>query len=64
MYETRVTEVVGESSAGFEEAIRRGMAQARSRISNIHGAWVRQQRLVLSGGESVYRVAIKVAYRG
>jgi len=64
MYETRVTEVIAESPTGFAEAIQRGMAQARARIGNIDGAWVRQQRMVLSGGAPAYRVAIKVAYRG
>ncbi|WP_227815657.1 dodecin family protein [Nitrogeniibacter aestuarii] len=62
MISTQVTEFTAESSTSFDEAIRFGMAQARANLSNIHGAWVRQQRKVVCGGLPAYRVSLKVAF--
>jgi flavin-binding protein dodecin len=61
MLTTRVVEVVAESPAGFEEAIRSGMAQARARLGRVHGAWVRRQQVVVSGGVPAYQVALQIA---
>lgn len=63
MLATRVAELVADSPQGFEEAIRHGMAQAHARLGNIHGAWVRRQRVVEAGGLRAYRVVLKVAFR-
>ncbi|QID16691.1 dodecin domain-containing protein [Nitrogeniibacter mangrovi] len=62
MPEAQVTEVVAESAQSFEDAIRTAMAQARARLTNVCGAWVRRQRRVVSGGLVAYQVAVQVAF--
>lgn len=62
MFSTQVAEFTVESSTSFDEAIRFGMAQAHARLSNVHGAWVRQQQKVVCGGLPAYRVCLKVAF--
>ena len=59
----KVVEISAQSSEGFEDAIRQGIAKAKETVRNITGAWVKEQSVALTDGEIVgYRVDLKVTF--
>ena len=59
----KVTEVTASSKVSFEDAIKQGIARADKTLNNVAGAWVQEQKVVVSGGNIVeYRVNMKITF--
>jgi len=59
----KVIELTAESNESFEDAIRKGVAKAGETVRNIRGAWVKEQQVVVDGGEiTAFRVDLKVTF--
>ncbi len=59
----RVTEIISSSSRSFEDAIEKGIARAVKTLTNVEGAWVKEQKVIVSNGKiSEYRVDLKVTF--
>jgi hypothetical protein len=59
----RVTEIISSSPKSFDDAIRAGVARANETLSNIEGAWVQDQKVVVVKGKiKEYRVNLKVTF--
>ena len=59
----RVTEIIASSPKGFEDAIEKGITRANKTLSNVEGAWVKDQSLVLDNGKiKEYRVVLKLTF--
>lgn len=59
----RITEITAASNESFENAVRRGIARASKTLKNIEGAWVGDQKVVITDGKiSEYRVNLKVTF--
>ena len=59
----RVTEVISGSKKSFQDAIENGIDRANKTLSNIEGAWVKDQSLILDNGKiKEYRVILKVTF--
>ncbi len=44
-------EITSTSTVGFEDAIKKGIARASNTIENIRGAWIKEQKVVISDGQ-------------
>jgi len=59
----KVIEVIAQSDKSFEDAAQQGIARATDSLSDITGAWIKDQKVVVSGGKIVeYRVVMKVTF--
>ncbi len=59
----RVTEIICGSSISFQDAIEKGLERAQKTLSNIEGAWVKDQSMILDNGKiKEYRVILKVTF--
>ena len=59
----KVIEINAESNVSFEDAIRLGIAKASDSVHNIKGAWIKEQKVTVEGGEiAKYRVDLKVTF--
>jgi flavin-binding protein dodecin len=59
----KVTEVTASSTVSFEDAIKQGIARADKTLNNVAGAWIQEQKVVVSGGQiSEYRVNMKITF--
>ncbi len=59
----KVIEITSSSKKSFEDAIAVGIARAAETISDIQGAWVQDQKVVVSKGKvTEYRVSMKVTF--
>jgi dodecin len=59
----RVTEIICSSSKSFQDAIENGLERANKTLSNIEGAWVKDQSMILDNGKiKEYRVILKVTF--
>ena len=59
----KVIELTAESNESFEDAIRKGVAKAGETVRNIRGAWVKEQQVVVDGGEiTAFRVDLKITF--
>jgi len=59
----RVTEIISESKKGFQDAIEEGVSRANKTLSNVEGAWVKDQSIILDNGKiKAYRVVLKVTF--
>ena len=59
----KIIEISAESTESFEDAIREGIQRASESVENIKGAWVKEQQVVVDGGNIVnYRVDLKVTF--
>ena len=59
----KVTEVTSSSAVSFEDAIKQGIARADKTLDNVAGAWIQEQKVVVSAGKIVeYRVNMKVTF--
>lgn len=59
----KVTEITASSTVSFEDAIKQGIARADQTLDNVAGAWIQEQKVVVSGGQIVeYRVNMKVTF--
>lgn len=59
----RVTEITSSSKKSFEDAVRAGIKRAGKTLDNIHGAWIQEQTVVVSGDKvTEYRVNMNVSF--
>lgn len=59
----RTTEITSSSAKSFEDAIRKGIKRYAKTIDNVEGAWIKEQKVVVNGGDiSEYRVTMKVSF--
>ncbi|MGN2390751.1 dodecin family protein [Pelomicrobium sp. G1] len=59
----KIIEISAESTQSFEDAIRQGIETASKTVRNIRAAWVKEQQVVVEGGNiAKYRVDLKVTF--
>ena len=59
----RTSEVSASSKKSFEDAIEKGIKRFSKTIKNVEGAWIKEQKVVVSDGAvSEYRVTMKVTF--
>ena len=60
----KIIELTASSGDSFEDAIRAGIAKAGETVRNIQGAWVKEQKVRVSGDGSIseFRVDLKVTF--
>ena len=59
----RVTEIIASSPKSFDDAVDIGIARATKTLSNVAGAWVEGQKVVVKDGNVIeYRVDLKVTF--
>jgi dodecin len=59
----KIIEISAASNKSFEDAIQKGITRASDSLSEITGAWIQDQKVVVSKGKVVeYRVHMKVTF--
>ena len=59
----RISEISSSSAKNFDDAINIGIARAVKTLKNVTGAWVQDQKLVVTDGKiTAYRVNLKVTF--
>jgi dodecin len=59
----KIIEISASSKKSFEDAVATGIARASESVSDIQGAWIQEQKVVVSKGKVVeYRVQMKVTF--
>lgn len=60
----RITEIKSSSTAGFDDAMKTGLARAAKTLRNIKSAWIEGQEVVVDdkGKVTEYRVHMKVTF--
>ena len=59
----KVIEITAGSPTSFDDAVREGIERASKTVSNIQGAWIKEQTLDIENGKIVeYRVTMKVTF--
>jgi dodecin len=59
----KIIEVSAASKKSFEDAIALGVSRAADSLSDVTGAWVQEQKVVVKNGKVVeYRVNMKVTF--
>ncbi len=59
----RISEISSSSTKSFDDAINIGIARAVKTLKNVTGAWVQDQKLVVTDGKiTAYRVNLKVTF--
>lgn len=59
----KVTEIIAASDKSFKEAVEKGIARASDTLTDIKGAWIEDQEVVVEGAKIVeYRVKMKVTF--
>jgi hypothetical protein len=59
----KTAEISASSSKSFEDAIQKGIEKMAETVDNIEGAWIKEQKVVVSDGEvTSYRVTMKVTF--
>ena len=59
----KVLEITSSSKKSFDDAVAQGIARASETINDIQGAWIQEQKVVVSKGKVVeYRVNMKLTF--
>lgn len=59
----KVIEIISSSKKSFEHAVSEGIARVNDSVSEVTGAWIKDQRVVVAKGKVVeYRVLMKVTF--
>jgi flavin-binding protein dodecin len=59
----KVIEISATSTSSFEDAINQGINRASDTISNVRGAWVKEQKVSVENGRiTSYRVIMQVTF--
>lgn len=59
----KVIEIIASSKKSFEDAVNEGLARATDSVSDVTGAWIKDQRVIVANGKVVeYRVVMKVTF--
>jgi dodecin len=59
----KVIEIIGSSKNSFEDAVEQGVARATDSVSDVTGAWIKDQSVTIVKGKiTEFRVAMKVTF--
>lgn len=59
----KVLELTARSTTSFEDAIKQGIDKANDSVRNVEGAWVKEQKVIISDGQiSGYQVDLKITF--
>lgn len=59
----KVIELSSDSTKSFDDALRSGIKKAAETVSEIRGAWVENQEVIVKDGEvAKYRVHLRVTF--
>ena len=59
----KVIELTSISTKSFEDAIQKGIARANKTLKNVEGAWIKEQKVMVSDGKIAgYRVNMMVTF--
>ncbi|HJM99500.1 MAG TPA: dodecin family protein [Acidimicrobiales bacterium] len=59
----RITEVISTSTVSFDDAIRKGVERAARTLDNVNGAWVLDQKVIVTNGSiSEFQVTLKITF--
>jgi dodecin len=59
----KIIEIIATSKTSFDDAIKQGVARAADTVSDVAGAWVKDQSVSVSNGKvTEYRVTLKVTF--
>lgn len=59
----KVLEVISTSSKSFEDAVQKGVSRTTDSLTDVTGAWVQDQKVVVKNGKIVeYRVNLKITF--
>ena len=59
----RITEISSVSATSFQDAIVQGVARANKTLTNVKGAWVKDQEVSIENGQvTEYKVVLKVTF--
>jgi hypothetical protein len=59
----KVVEITATSPKSFEDAIHSGVARAAKTLEGIQGAWIKEQKIVITGGKvTEFRVNMSVTF--
>jgi flavin-binding protein dodecin len=59
----RVTTITARSTTSFEDAAREGVSRANKTLRNVSGAWVKEQKMEVSGGAiTAWQVTLEVTF--
>lgn len=59
----KVIEIISASPTSFDDAVKQGLARAADSVSDVTGAWIKDQSVQVSDGQiTEYRVALKVTF--
>jgi flavin-binding protein dodecin len=57
------SEITASSTNSFEDAIRNGIRRFSKTVDNVEGAWIKEQKITVKGGEvDEYRVTMVVTF--
>ena len=59
----KVVEITATSPKSFEDAIHSGVSRAAKTLEGIQGAWIKEQKIVITGGKvTEFRVNMSVTF--
>lgn len=59
----KVLEVIATSTKSFEDAVQTGISRTSDSLTDVTGAWVQDQKVVVKAGKIVeYRVNLKITF--
>lgn len=59
----KVIEIISTSKVSFDDAVREGVARASDSVTDITGAWVKDQSVDVTNGKiTAYKVTLKVTF--
>jgi flavin-binding protein dodecin len=59
----KIIEIISGSKKSFDDAMKQGIARVNDSVTEVTGAWIKDQRVVVSKGKVVeYRVVMKVTF--
>jgi flavin-binding protein dodecin len=58
----RKTELVGTSSTGFDDAVRRAIERSQKTLRNVQWFEVKEQRGRIDGGSIEYQVTVEIGF--
>jgi len=59
----KTSEISASSGKSFEDAVRKGIKRFGKTVSQVEGAWIKEQKVIVKDGEvSEYRVTMKVTF--
>lgn len=59
----KIIEIISGSKKSFDDAMKQGIARVNDSVSEVTGAWIKDQRVTVAKGKvTEYRVVMKVTF--